>query len=102
VQWGKHGSLPRGIIESDLPRLRTLNTFYALHQIALADILLGKLTRPGPWGFFHSYARYRDFSRLLVLGDSLDVVVRTEYPRDQLEAVFGKPYSRKQAWPHGI
>ena len=83
----------------DLPRLRTLNAFYAYHFIFLPDILLGRLTRPGPLGFFHSYGRYRDFSRLLVLSDSLDVVVRTEHPRKALEAVFGKPFSNKVAWP---
>jgi hypothetical protein len=27
VQWGKHGLMPRGIIESDLPRFQTLNAF---------------------------------------------------------------------------
>jgi hypothetical protein len=99
VQWGKHGSMPRGIIESDLPRFQTLNAFYAFHYLGIADILLGRLTRPGPSGFFHSYARYRDFSRLLVLGDSLDVVLHTAEPRAQLEAVFGKPFSRKSPWP---
>ena len=99
VQWGKHGSLPRGIIESDLPRFRTLNAFYALHFIGLPDILLGKLTRPGPSGFFHSYGRYRDFSRTMRLGDSLDVVIRTDDPRDALGAVFGRPYSNKVQWP---
>lgn len=99
VQWGKHGSLPRGIIESDLPRLRTLKAFYAFHYIALVDILLGRFTRPGPSGFFHSYGRYRDFSRVLVLGDSLNAVVRTENPRAALEAVFGKPFSNKHPWP---
>jgi hypothetical protein len=99
VQWGKHGSLPRGIIESDLPRFRTLNAFYAYSFLGLPDILLGRVTRPGPSGFFHSYGRYRDFSRLVVSGDSLDVVVRTEDARDVLAAVFGKPYSRKPQWP---
>ena len=99
VQWGKHGSLPRGIIESDLPRFRTLNAFYVYHFIGLPDILLGKLTRPGPSGFFHSYGRYRDFSRILKLGDSLDVVVRAEDPRAALGAVFGTPYSNKVQWP---
>lgn len=99
VQWGKHGSLPRGIVESDLPRLRTLNAFYAYSFILLPDILLGRITRPGPSGFFHSYARYRDFSRVLVLGDSIDVVVRTTNPRQTLMAVFGKPYSNKVQWP---
>ena len=99
VQWGKHGSLPRGIIESDLPRFKKLNDFYALHFIGIGDILLGRLSRPGPSGFFHGYARYRDFSRVLPLGDSLDVVVRAENPKAALEAVFGKPYSNKRYWP---
>src|SRR3954471_4720598 len=99
VQWGKHGSLPHGIVESDLPRFQTLNAFYALSFIGLPDILLGKLTRPGPSGFFHSYARYREFTRTMRLGDSLDVIVRTENARDALAAVFGKPYSNKIQWP---
>lgn len=99
IQWGKHGSLPHGIIESDLPRFRTLNAFYAYHILGLPDILLGRLTRPGPLGFFHSYGRYRDFSRMMRLSDSIDVVVRTEDPTEALKAVFGEPYSRKVAWP---
>jgi hypothetical protein len=99
VQWGKHGLLPRGIVESDLPRFQTLNAFYAFHQIGMLDILLGRVTRPGPSGFFHSYRRYRDFSRVLRLGDSLDVVVRSEDPTDALLAVFGRPYSDKSPWP---
>jgi hypothetical protein len=99
VQWGKHGSLPHRIIESDLPRGQKLNDFYALAFIGLPDILLGKLTRPGPAGFFHSYNRYRDFSRVMRLSDSLDVVVRAEDPREALAAVFGKPYSGKRPWP---
>ena len=102
VQWGKHGSLPRGIIESDLPRFRTLNAFYAYAFLGLPDILLGKLTRPGPSGFFHSYTRYRDFSRAMRLGDSLDVVIRAEDAREALTAVFGKPYSAKIQWPDEI
>lgn len=99
VQWGKHGSLPHGILESDLPRFRTLNAFYFYHFIGLPDILLGRLTRPGPWGFFHSYARYRDFSRVMRLGDSLDAVVRSGSPRASLEAVFGTSFSNKTQWP---
>ena len=99
VQWGKHGSLPHGTIESDLPRGQTLNAFYVLHFIGLPDILLGKLTRPGPSGFFHSYARYRDFSRVMRLGDSLDVVVRAENADASLAVVFGTPYSQKRSWP---
>jgi hypothetical protein len=99
VQWGKHGSLPRGVIESDLPRGQTLNAFYLFTYLGLPDILLGKLTRPGPSGFFHSYNRYRDFSRVMRLGDSIDVVVRTEDPHESLAAVFGERYSRKRPWP---
>lgn len=101
VQWGKHGSLPRGIHESDLPRLRTLNFFYAATIFLLPDILLGDLTRKGPYGFFHSYKRYRDFSRPLLLSDRLDAVVRAADPDKALRAVFGK-YSHKPAWPPGI
>jgi hypothetical protein len=99
VQWGKHGLLPRGVIESDLPRFRTLNAFYAYHQLGLLDIMLGRVTRPGPGGFFHSYGRYRDFSRVLMLGSALDVVVRTASPEEALAAVFGLPYSSKPLWP---
>src|SRR5712671_6267271 len=45
VQWGKHGSLPRGVIESDLPALKKLNDFYAYHFLGIWDLWLGKLTR---------------------------------------------------------
>jgi hypothetical protein len=99
VQWGKHGSLPRGIVESDLPRFQTLNSFYLFHQLGVLDIVLGRISRPGPSGFFHSYKRYRDFSRLLVLADSLDVVVERADPSASLAAVFGTPYSNKHQWP---
>ena len=99
VQWGKHGLLPRGLIESDLPRFRTLNSFYAFHQLGMIDILLGRITRPGPSGFFHSYQRYRDFTHVLRSGDVLDVVVRSEEPSAALAAVFGTPYSEKNPWP---
>jgi hypothetical protein len=98
VQWGKHGSLPRGIIESDLPGTAKLNVFYALTWLTLPDIWLGRLTRPGPLCFCHGYARYRDFSKVMVISDSLTAVVKTEDPTRALQAVFGK-YSRKPAWP---
>ena len=101
VQWGKHGSLPRGVQESDLPRLRTLNFFYAATIFLLPDILLGDLTRKGPFGFFHSYRRYRDFSRPIVLSEHLDAIARTTDPDKVLQAVFGK-YSHKPVWPPGI
>jgi hypothetical protein len=101
VQWGKHGSLPRGIDEKDLPALRTLNFFYASTVFLLPDILLGDITRKGPLGFFHSYKRYRDFSRPILLADRLDAVARTINPDRALRAFFGK-YSRKPPWPPGI
>lgn len=100
VQWGKHGSLPRGLDESDLPAFRTLNFFYASTIFLLPDILLGDITRKGPLGFFHNYKRYRDFSRPLLLVERLDAVVRTDDPDKVLRAFFGK-YSRKPAWPPG-
>jgi hypothetical protein len=99
VQWGKHGSMPRGLIESDLPPLRTLNSFYAFHYLAAWDMWLGKLTRPGPGCFCHSYRRYREFDRPLMVADHIDAIARTEDAREILGAVFGRPYSRKQSWP---
>ena len=99
VQWGKHGSLPRGVIESDLPRNQKMNAFYLLSWIGLPDIWLGNLTRRGPWCFCKGYGRYRDFSRMLSLGNRIDAVVRTDDPQEVLATVFGRPYSRKQAWP---
>lgn len=99
VQWGKHGSLPHGVVESDLPRFKSLKDFYALTWIGLPDIWLGKLTRPGPWCFCGGYARYRDYDKLLPLNDRIDVVVRADDPGEALAQVFGKPYSRKTSWP---
>lgn len=98
VQWGKHGSLPHGIVESDLPAMAKLNVFYALTWITLPDIWLGRLTRRGPMCFCHGYSRYREFSRMEPLADSLTAVVRTDDPTAALTAVFGK-YSRKRPWP---
>ena len=99
VQWGKHGSLPRGVVESDLPKTATLNDFYVLTIIGLPDILLGDITRKGPLCFCHSYSRYRDFSRPLLLSRRVDAVARTEDPRELLRAVFGRRYSNKKLWP---
>lgn len=99
VQWGKHGSLPRGVIEKDLPGLQSLNAFYAFTWLGIWDMWLGKLTRPGPGCFCHGYRRFREFTRPLLLGERLDLVVRTEDPKAVLSAVFGKPYSKKRAWP---
>lgn len=99
VQWGKHGLLPRNIIESDLPAARTLNSFYAFTWLGLPDIWLGNLTRPGPWCFCRGYSRYRHFSEALPLRDRLDAVVITDDPHEALKAVFGTSYSRKRPWP---
>ena len=99
VQWGKHGSLPHRVNESDLPGFKKLNSFYAFTWLGLPDIWLGRLTRRGPVCFCHGYGRYRDFSRPLRLVDQIDVVVRAEDASETLAAVFGKPYSRKTAWP---
>jgi len=99
VQWGKHGSLPRGVIESDLPGIQKLNDFYAFAYLGIWDMWLGRLTRPGPMCFCHSYRRYREFSRPLAVGDRLDAVIRADDARPALVEVFGKPYSKKRAWP---
>jgi hypothetical protein len=100
VQWGKHGSLPRGMRESDLPPLRTLNAFYVAAFVGLPDVWLGRLNRRGPLGFFHSYARYREFTRPLVLRDRIDAVVRAGPLEERaLRSVFGENYSRKRPWP---
>ncbi|HXT18242.1 MAG TPA: hypothetical protein VN706_21605 [Gemmatimonadaceae bacterium] len=99
VQWGKHGSLPHGVIESDLPRFKTMNAFYAVEFALLPDIWIGKLAHGGPWGFFHSYGRYREYTNPLQLADRLDAVIASEDPRDALHAVFGKRYSNKLWWP---
>lgn len=99
VQWGKHGSLPHRTIESDLPATRKLNLFYALTWIGLPDIWLGDLTRRGPWCFCHGYGRYREFTRLVPLADRITAVARADDATSTLVAVFGRPYSRKRAWP---
>jgi hypothetical protein len=99
IQWGKHGSLPHRAIESDLPALKKLNVFYAFVWIGLPDIWLGDLTRPGPLCFCHGYARYRDFTKTILIGDRLDAVVRAEDATEALADVFGRPYSKKRPWP---
>lgn len=99
VQWGKHGSLPRGIVESDLPRLSKLNAFYLFTWIGLPDIWLGQLTRPGPGCFCRGYDRYREYIRPVLVGERIDVVARTLEPGPILSAVFGRPYSNKRPWP---
>lgn len=99
VQWGKHGLLPRHTIESDLPAARKLNQFYLFTWLALPDVWLGNLTRPGPWCFCRSYGRYRQYTIPLELRDRLDAIVVTDDPHEALSAVFGRRYSRKRQWP---
>ena len=99
VQWGKHGSLPRGIREPDLPWLKKMNGFYALTWLSLPDIWLGNLTRRGPWCFCRGYGRYREFTTPLAVATRIDAIVRTDDARESLGAVFGKPYSKKVPWP---
>lgn len=102
VQWGKHGSMPRGLVESTLPGAKTLNFFFAATKFLILDQILSRAMRGGPATFPHGYKRYRDFSRVMLLSDRLDAVTRTDKPEPTLEAVFGKKYSRKPNWPKGI
>ncbi len=99
VQWGKHGSLPRGVFESDLPPRGKLNAFYLFTWVGLPDTFLGRLTRPGPVCFCHGYRRYREFTRSVLVGERIDMIARTADPRPVLAAVFGRPFSKKRAWP---
>lgn len=99
VQWGKHGSLPRGFNESDLPRTGTLNFFWLAAWLGLPDIWLGALERKGPLCFCHGYRRYREFTRPLPVAPRIDAVVRATNPRLALRAVFGARYSDKRWWP---
>ena len=99
VQWGKHGSMPQGIAEGDLPKLRSLNLFYTFTIIGAPDIWLGNAVRKGPWCFCHGYRRYRQFTDPLRVGPRLDAVARTVDGRETLRAVFGGKYSKKELWP---
>lgn len=101
VQWGKHGSLPRGLVESSLPGTRKLNFFFAATRFLIPDQLLSRAMRGGPATFPYGYKRYRDFSREMTLSNRIDAVTLTEKPEEVLQAVFGK-YSRKPNWPQGF
>lgn len=99
VQWGKHGSLPRGMVKADLPFTAKLGSFYAMTWLGLPDIWLGNLTRPGPWCFCRSFARYNEFTKPLLLNERIDLVAYTEDPKPSLLQLFGKAYSKKRPWP---
>lgn len=99
VQWGKHGSLPRGTRIDDLPFPQTQQAFYWATWFGLPDTLLGRLQRRGPVCFCRSFARYLTFDRPLPLAPRIDAIIRTHDPGDALAAVFGRPYSEKREWP---
>jgi hypothetical protein len=99
VQWGKHGSLPRGTRPRSLPATRSLESFYLLTWAGIPDLWLGRLSRRGPLCFCGSYARYVAFTTPVGLADRLDLIVRAEDPAEVLRSVFGERYSRKRNWP---
>jgi hypothetical protein len=102
VQWGKHGSIPRGMPLGEIPKTRSMNFFYAATIFGVPDLLLGRIQRKGPICFCHGSRRYREFTRVLPVADRLDGVVRPERAREALGAVFGVPYSNKRLLPHAV
>ncbi|HEU4565027.1 MAG TPA: hypothetical protein VFS05_10280 [Gemmatimonadaceae bacterium] len=100
VQWGKHGSLPRGMKLDDLPGFRSLDDFFLVAWL-LPDLWLGRLSRAGPLCFCHGPERYREFTRPVLLAQRLTAVVRSSSPDPALRAVFGQRYSEKPFWPWG-
>ena len=99
VQWGKHGSLPRGMTDEAPLWPRTLSTFWVTSWAGLPDIWLGRITRAGPLCFCRGYRRYRTFDRPLRVGPKIDAIARTADPDPMLGAYFGRPYSEKPPWP---
>jgi hypothetical protein len=100
VQWGKHGSLPRGVHRERSAAPEESQQLLRASRGSGCQIS-GWATSHGAgrFCFCHGYARYRDFSKPLFLSGRLDAVVRTEDAREALGAVFGKPYSKKPNWP---
>ena len=98
VQWGKHGSLPRGVIPETLPSDRSLRLFYALTWV-LPDLWLGRLSSRGPLCFCHDFERYLEFTRPIQLAGRLTAIARTADPDQILGTVFGARYARKPFWP---
>ena len=97
-QCGKHGSLPRNTVGSDLPRLQSLGMFYAFSWM-LPDIWLSRLNREGPLCFCHGFSRYRAFTAAEPLAPHLAAVIVARDPGPALTALFGVRYSEKPAWP---
>ena len=98
VQWGKHGSMPRGMPIGELPRWQSLQIFYAM-TYAFPDLWFGRFSSRGPLCFCRSFARYLEFSRPIVLGARLTAIGRTANPGSLLTVVFGKRYAHKPYWP---
>ena len=98
VQWGKHGSIPRGTPVRDMPRDKSLELFYAMTYV-FPDLVFGRFSSPGPLCFCHSFARYLEFTRPIVLGARLTAIGRTADPDSLLSAVFGSRYAHKPYWP---
>jgi hypothetical protein len=98
VQWGKHGSLPRGTRPDELPVTRSLDAYYLLSWM-LPDLWLGALARGGPACFCHGFARYLEFTEPVPIDSRIAAVVRLEDPVGALRAVFGDKYSEKHPWP---
>ena len=78
-----------------------MKDFFRMTRFGIADIWLGRLSRQGPMGFFHSYGRYLEFTRPLLLTNQLDAIVVATDPSLALRRVFGTPYSEKPWWPWG-
>ena len=102
VQWGKHGSMPRGMHENELPVALSLDSYFLYSWLGAPDIMLGRLVRKGPKCFCRSYDRYRQFTRPVDTANRLDAIVHAIDASPVLQQVFGVPYSMKPAWPPGI
>ena len=98
VQWGKHGSFPRGTPARDMPRDKSLELFYAMSYV-FPDLVFGRFSSAGPLCFCHSFARYLEFTRPVVLGSKLTAIGRTADPDSLLSVVFGQNYAHKPLWP---
>lgn len=99
VQWGKHGSIPRGTSDEATTWPKTLSNFWVSSWVTIPDVVLGRASRRGPLCFCHGFRRYTTFDRPLATADRIDVIARAEDPDAVLGAVFGRPYSKKRPWP---
>lgn len=98
VQWGKHGSMPRGMPIDELPRVQSLQLFYAMTYF-FPDLWFGRFSSSGPLCFCRSFARYLEFTQPIVLGARLTAIGRTADPDSLLSIVFGRRYAHKPYWP---